>query len=680
MRAAPGILCLLVLVDAVAWAEVKLPPIISDHMVLEKSAATAIWGKADPGEDVTVTLGGSAATATAASDGKWRVTLDLSQSPPGPLELKINGKNELTVRDVVVGEVWVAAGQSNMQFMLKDELNAAQEIPQSANSMLRHFKVEHIASVDPLEECQGQWVIAGPATSADFTAVGYYFGKALQKDLGVPVGLINASWGGTQSEAWTSAEALSTDPELKTSVESQLKLAREYPALQKDFLQDYEAWLRDHQREDRPSADAASFAIGEPQGWTPVQVPGPIVGNGLPSAGAVWVRRDISMTAREAGRNLILILGEVEGYETVYWNGQLVGQTKWQDQSGAAAQRRCEIPGSLVKEGKNTLAVRVYSPAGEPKLLGKVIKAGSQMLKGEWLAKTEFSLPALSAEARAALPSPPPAPRMAQGVAGALFNGMIHPILPYTIKGVIWYQGESNATRAVQYRKAFPILINDWRARWRQPEMPFYFCQLANYMAKKAVPEDSRWAELREAQTMALKLPHTGQAVLIDIGESEAIHPLNKKDAGERLAKIALANDYGRKTAVSGPLFEKADIEGNKIRIRFAHTEGGLVAQSLPPTYNVSLPTRQTAPLTRNSPTSELEGFAICGKDGKWVWAQARIDGNDVIVWSDQVPEPAEVRYAWADNPTANLYNGAGLPASPFRTDTFPELTRHLKF
>lgn len=671
---------LLLIAGGVALAEVKLPPIISDHMVLEKSPQTAIWGKADAGEKVTVTLGDRTSTITAGEDGKWRTTLDLSQIAFGPFELKVSGKNELVVRDVVVGEVWLASGQSNMQFALKDELNAATEIPQSANSMLRHFKVDLIASIDPLEECQGQWVAAGPGTSSDFTAVGYYFGKALHKELGVPVGLINASWGGTQSEAWTSVEALSTDPDLKASVENQVRQARDYPAMQKDFIEKYGAWLQANGREDRAAADAAGFTTGETKDWISISIPGPLAGQGLPPAGAVWARRDITVGAKEAGRTLILILGEVDGYETVYWNGQLVGHTTWKEQPGASAQQRCEIPGSLVKEGENTLAVRVYSPSGEPKLLGKVIKAGAIALKGEWLAKSEYALPALSAEAKAGLPAAPPAQRMAQGVGGALFNGMIHPILPYTIKGVIWYQGESNATRAVQYRKAFPLLINDWRTRWGQPEMPFYFCQLANYMAKKAAPEDSRWAELREAQSMALKLPHTGQAVLIDIGESEAIHPLNKKDAGERLAKIALANDYGRQASASGPLFQKADIESGKIRVKFSHTDGGLVARPLSPTYNVSLIAKQTAPLVRNSPESEVEGFAICGKDGKWVWAQAKIEGDDVIVWSEQIPEPTAVRYAWADNPTANLYNKAGLPASPFRTDSFPELSKNLKF
>jgi sialate O-acetylesterase len=261
-----------------------------------------------------------------------------------------------------------------------------------------------------------------------------------------------------------------------------------------------------------------------------------------------------------------------------------------------------------------------------------------------------------------------------------LFNAMIHPLLPYAIKGVIWYQGEGNAVRSWQYRTAFPLLITDWRAQWKQGDLPFYFCQLASFEARQPQPGDNAWAELRDAQSAALKLPKTGQAVLIDIGEANDIHPRNKKDVGERLAKIALANDYGKDIPFSGPVYQSFKVDGGGIRLNFIHTDGGLVARPLPPTYDVQTLTGTTAPLGRNSPNSELEGFAICGDDRKWVWADAKIEGDTILVVSAEVPAPVAVRYAWAGNPTCNLYNGAGLPASPFRTDDFPATTRDEKW
>jgi sialate O-acetylesterase len=265
-------------------------------------------------------------------------------------------------------------------------------------------------------------------------------------------------------------------------------------------------------------------------------------------------------------------------------------------------------------------------------------------------------------------------------VASFLFNGMVRPIIPYAIQGVIWYQGEENTSRAYQYRTAFPLLISDWRKQWNQGDFQFYFCQLPNHRPKASIPGESGWAELREAQSLALKLPNTGQAVTIDIGESGDIHPRNKKDVGERLALIALAKDYGKAIPFSGPVYDSMKVESGKAILSFLHTEGGLAAKPLPEKDLVKYLTNETAPLVRNSPNSELEGFAICGEERKWVWADAMIQGQNVIVWSDKVPSPVAVRYAWADNPTCNLVNSAGLPASPFRTDDFPPFTGNAKY
>ena len=497
-------------------ATVSLPAILSDHMVLQKSANVPIWGKADPGEEVAVTLNHQTIRATTGPDGRWKTELNLENSGPGPFELVVSGRGApLVISDVVIGEVWVASGQSNMELMLKDTIGAKEEIAGSSNPMLRQFLVKTVASREPLDDCTGVWAPAGPDTTGSFSAIGYYFAKRLQGELKVPIGLIHTSWGATPAEAWTSSRSLDTVPDLKASMER-------------------------------------------------------------------------------------------------------------------------------LREQK--------SPEGHvPKPLGTVPVFSSQIL--------------------------PP-----QKIAGQIFNGMINPLIPYAIRGVIWYQGEGNSDRAFQYRTTFSLLIKDWRERWGRVELAYYFCQLPNFGPKKPGPEESSWAELREAQSLALNLPHTGQAVLIDIGEADNIHPRNKHDAGERLALIALANDYGGKMPFSGPVYDSMITEPGRIRIKFHNSVGGLLAKPLPAVYDVNTLKAQTAPLVRNSPNSELEGFAICGEDRQWRWADAKIDGDTVLIWSNEIPAPVAVRYAWADDPTCNLYNSGGLPASPFRTDDFPLTTKDRKY
>ncbi|MEI8310284.1 MAG: sialate O-acetylesterase [Verrucomicrobiota bacterium] len=665
------------LTTATALADVKLPAIISDHMVLEKSAKVPIWGKADPGEKVTVTLNGQSAKATADADGKWMASLDLKSSAPGPFEMTVEGKNKLTLADVVVGEVWVASGQSNMEFTLIRSLDAEKEIAQSANPLLRQFLVKKNPTHDPLEDTEGSWVAATPEKSGTFSAVGYYFAKKLQNELKVPVGLIHTSWGGTPSEAWTSVEAIDSVPDLKAKREQLWAATEEFPAKKKVFVDGFGAWLKENAREDKPVADAASFAGMDvsTEGWIPVKVPGTVAAKGLPESGAIWLRKDVNFPSK-ALANLQLNL-PIDGFDSVYWNGTLLKQTTYLDALGSGNVRKYgkyDIPVADIREGKNVLAIRFYAPAGPAKFTGEP-KAGSIPLSGEWAAKAECEFPALDPQKLAAAPQPPANPPGPQNVASFLFNGMIHPVLPYAIRGAIWYQGETNAGRAYQYRTAFPLMITDWRKQWNQGDFPFYFCQLANFMAKKPGPDESSWAELRDAQSSTLKLPNTGQAVLIDIGESADIHPRNKKDAGERLAAVALAKDYKKSVPYSGPVDDSLKIANGKAVITFKHADGGLVAKQLAETFVVKSQTNETAPLVRNSPSSLLEGFAICGEDKKWVWADAKIQGDTVVVSSDKVPAPVAVRYAWADNPTCNLYNKAEFPASPFRTDDFPPVT-----
>lgn len=662
-------------------ADVRMPAIFSDHMVLAKAARVPVWGWAAPGEAVTVSLDGRVARATATADGRWLTTLDLQAAEAGPFVMQVSGVNTVRVSDVVVGEVWLASGQSNMQMTLGSTVDAAQELAASSNLWLREFTVARVATNVPLAACEGRWQVAAPASAGGFTAVGYYFGKMLHQTLQRPVGVINSSWGGTPSEAWTSAEALDRVPELAEGRARQNQRAQDYPGLKAAYVAGMGAWLQAQGRADRAPADTTPFTGTNvvAADWLPVALPGQLAGAGLPTNGAVWLRREIEISPAMAGQNLRLALGVIDGFESVYWNGTRLAGTTFETLPGSWSSRDCTVPAAQVRAGRAVLAIRLYAPAA-PLALPNVPTAGALKLDGEWLARAEYALPALTAAERAAVPQPPPNPTPIQCLPATLFNGMIQPLLPYAIRGAIWYQGEANASRAWQYRTAFPLMITDWRARWQQGDFPFYFCQLANFTAKSDQPGDSNWAELRDAQTATLALPNSGQAVLIDIGESADIHPRNKRDAGERLARIALARDYGRPLPYSGPLFRTASNEPGRVRLHFTHTDGGLVAHPLPAVYDVRSANGETAPLLRNTPQSELEGFAICGADRKWVWAEARIENSSVVVSSPAVPEPVAVRYAWANNPTCNLYNGVGLPAVPFRTDDFPAVTRDSRY
>jgi len=647
------------------FADVRMPDIFSDHMVLAKSAKVPVWGKADPGEAVAVTLGKQTVRTKAGADGKWRVDLDLKNSPAGPFEMTVQGKNKIAIADVVVGEVWLAGGQSNMELTMKRLVKSAEEVARSANPMLRQFEVQKRPASEPMEECEGFWSVAGPGTTPDLGAVGYYFGKALQRELKVPVGIIKDCWGGTAVQPWASAAAIATVPELATEAGARRDLAgAKITAL--------EAWMKKTGREDHPTTDIAAFTTGPatPEaGWVPVKSSGEVSAPGLPKYGAIWFRKEVTLSAEQASSPHVLEFAPVATFDRVYWNGTLVWESTCQNFSGDKSVRRCFIPSSLMHEGKNSLAARIFSPIDPPGFSWPP-QLGTAILAGNWLAKAEFELPPLDN-------TTPPAPKLIplNAVAGDLFNGMIHPVIPYAITGAIWYQGETNASQAYNYRTAFPLLIKDWRQHWQQGDFPFYFCQLANFRPKKSEPGESDWAELREAQLMTLAVPNTGQAVLIDAGETADIHPQDKEIAGERLAKIALARTYGKPVAFSGPLYKSMKIESGKIRLSFTNVEGGLVAKELPATQILKTQDGSTSPLVRNSPNSQVEGFAICGEDRKWVWADAKIDGDSLLVWSDSVPSPVAARYAWADNPTCNLYNKADLPASPFRTDDFPGIT-----
>ena len=648
-------------------AELRLPSIFSDQMVLQCAKAVPVWGWADAGEQIVVEFAGQTKSTTTNADGKWTVKLEALEASADSREMVVlspTRNRSVKIADVIVGEVWAGGGQSNMEFDMKAITNAAAEIEASANPNLRQFHVlKNPSSRTPADDVQGYWTMARPGTTEDFIAAGYYFAKSIQCELRTPVGLIKVCWGGSKVEPWISPDSLASVPELAAAVNNMDAMSERNKSAFRD-------WLKQAQREDRPAVDVAPFTSGpvsQDHGWVAVKDSGPVSDPSLPQLGAFWFRKEVALNARQTGAAQVLQFGPSAQFDRVYWNGTLIGERTVDSFTGLTNVRHYLIPPTVMKEGVNQLAVRIFAPA-EPPGFSWVPSVGSTKILGGWMAKAEYELPPLEAAAKQKVP-----PLTGQHVLpGRLFQGMVHPILPYAIRGVLWYQGESNIGSASLYRTSFPLLMQDWRQHWQQGDFPFYYCQLANYRAKTDRPGESVWADLREAQAKTLSVPNTGMAVLIDTGESEDIHPQTKQVAGERLAKIALAKTYGRNVVDSGPVYTSIKVEGSAIRLHFDHLGGGLIAKKVPTTYDVIRKTGKAAPLVRNSPHSQLEGFAICGADKKWVWADAKIDGATVLVSSGQVPAPVAVRYGWSDNPTCNLSNAADLPAAPFRTDDFP--------
>lgn len=661
-----------------AYSDVKMPSIISDNMVLTKSKATKVWGWAEPGEKVTVSLNGMTRSAMTSTKGSWIVEFDLSQFASGPFEMEIQGNNKLTISNVVVGHVWLASGQSNMEFELHGTKNDKEEISKSANDNIREFKVKKTASDHPLNDCVGVWMIAAPATSGKFSAVPYYFAKNLESELKAPVGIISTSWGGSAIEAWMSDEAFNGDSRLKDAKNTYVAEYREFPRKWNEFASALSRWLEKNDRNDKLTDEKHPTPPGEStDGWKAVKLPGwEAIPSSFGETGVFWLRRMVTLPAHLRGQEIRLDIPQTGGFIWVLLNGKLVATSSLADVQEYGLPYKFAIPGSAFCDGENEFLVRVFAPV-KPINFFSLPRLGPLSLSGEWSCKVEKTFPPLTESELSGAPSFPSSPLAPQLTATFLYNGMIFPVAHYTIDGFIWYQGETNADRASQYNKAFPLLIQDWRSKWSVPNLPFYYCQLAAFSKKKTAPEDSKWAELREAQSNALKLENTAQVVLTDAGEADDIHPRDKRLVGDRLAQTALSETYKQGNDYSHAKFSLFTIEGSQIRIQFSDCMTGLVAKKLPETHVISSVERKFEPLKRNSPDSELEGFQICGQDKKWVWANARIEGNTVVVESPLIKNPIAVRYCWSDNPTGNLITGSGVPIAPFRTDDFPLSTRN---
>jgi sialate O-acetylesterase len=633
--------CNLVFLSQTVFCEVRLPALISDGMVLQREATVKIWGWADEGEKVKIGFNAKTYHTSAGPDGQWEVALSQMEAG-GPFTMKIEAVNQITLKDIMIGDVWVCSGQSNMELSMdRVKYRYPDVIANSENPAIRQFVVQDAYNFqEPQEDLEsGQWISADPESILEFTAVGYFFAKELFEDYSVPIGLINTSLGGSPAQAWLSEEALGAFPEYLETAKKYKDDAYIKEIIEKDnaIIDEWHNRLQQTdkglQKGQKPWFDS-TYDASE---WAIMDVPGYWADHELgPVNGVVWFRKEIHVPASMTGKPAKLWLGRIVDADTTYINGKVVGSVSYK-----YPPRIYDIPSNLFKTGPNTITIRVINNAGRGGFfLDKPYELSTKEqtidLKGPW----QYKLGAVM--------EPLPDKTFIQWQPLGLYNAMIAPLLKYKIKGVIWYQGESNTAKPHEYHRLFSALITDWRAKWNQGDFPFLYVQLANFMEAKDIPCESEWAELREAQLKTLSVPNTATAVTIDIGEWNDIHPLNKEDVGKRLALAAQKLAYGDEEVVySGPVYKSMEIDGNRAILSFTNTGSGLSAKG----------------------GDELKHFAIAGTDKRFVWAKAKIDGHKVIVWNDDITTPVAVRYGWADNPEgANLYNKEGLPASPFRT------------
>ena len=613
-----------------------------DSMILQRDTKINIWGWASPNEKINIKFNGKNYKATTGADGKWLAQLQPMKAG-GPYTMEIAGKNKITLKDILIGDVWFCSGQSNMVHQLNiHDVTYAKDIAEANYPQIRHFWIPTLTSLPgPKDDLPtGNWKSAIGDDVRPFSAVAYFFARKLYEKYHVPIGLINASVGGTPIEAWTSEEGLKDFASLRATIQKNKDTAYINGLARNAFAGNAN---RQTQIIDKGMIEPVKWYEPSyiPKEWKPINVPGYWEDQGIKDLnGVVWYRKEIDVPASMTGKPAKVFLGRIVDADVLYINGKQVGLTTY-----LYPQRRYPVPADILKAGKNIFVVRVTNNAGKGGFVPDkpyCIFAGNDTidLKGTWQYKVgEIYQPRTAGGG---------GPVNAQNQPTALYNAMVAPIINYTIKGFLWYQGEANTGRAEEYAKLQPAQISDWRHKWKEGELPFFYVQLPGFMDYNYLPSESNWAMLRESQLSALSVPSTAMAVAIDLGEWNDIHPDNKKDVGERLALAAEKIVYGENIVHSGPIYQSATINGNKITINFTNTGSGLTTND----------------------GEELGEFAIAGDDKKFLWAKAAIEGNTVIVWNDAVPNPKYVRYAWADNPVnPNLYNKEGLPASPFRTD-----------
>jgi len=649
------IVLLLTPLGALKAADLKLAGVFAEHAVVQRDRPVPIWGSSDPGDVVTVSFAGQSKTGTADSSGRWKVLLDPVSASAQSRELVVESKSrnlKSTVADVLVGDVWLCAGQSNMGVDVANSLNPEQEIANARFPLIRHFSVSPNPVLGPASDIKGQWKVCSPLTVAKFSGVAYFFGRELHRELDVPIGLVVSTVGATRAELWTRLEALERLPVTGERVKAEVARMRSQEEDNRRFLVERTAWEEKYGVKPPPMAETAlGWAASDldTSDWKQVTLPVQWRWLGIKNGGVFWLRKEFTLPETLAGKPLWLSLNSVsEQYDTVFFNGVEVGHVNDVPPDFYCVKRGYSVPATLVKPGRVVVAVRIVSATEHAsiQLEGRNVFpfAGLANVDNHWLMKTESTFAPLPSDARSSRPKPNNA--AVRDVPSALYNGMIAPLMPMAITGAVWYQGEGNVFHPGEYRELLKTLIADWRDQWGQGVFPFFVVQLANYWRVPTEPGESAVARVREAQLqVADSVSACGLAVAIDIGE-KGIHPRNKQDVGKRLALVALEKVYAKEIAASGPRYESMRIEGPAIRVRFSHAQG-LFAKDGPPKW-----------------------FAIAGADEKFVWGDVKIEGDTVVVHSPKVQKPAAVRYAWADNPEGcNLYNCAGLPAAPFRTD-----------
>lgn len=620
--------------------------IFSDHMVLQRDMVNTIWGWTKPGHYVKVVCGSKAAAAYADSSGKWTARF----SPPpvgGPYKISVaSGDQKADIEDVMVGDVWLCAGQSNMEFGILDSLTGDADIKASYDPGLRVMEVPHQVGFTPLATADVHWEKASldslqQGSFGGFSAVGYYFGRSLRRKLGVPIGLVQVTWGGSAGESWTSAKELNRLGGFDDQLEEVKDLGKSSTAVFGTYM---DLWLSKHDTGGQSNWQSPDF---DDSGWAKVKVPDGISGLGLGDAESVtWYRREFTLPDKLVFARYYLNLANTDSFDKTWVNGFVVGT-----QSGATTNRHYWLKPQILKPGKNVIVTRLFGKRGfisKPEEINITYGDSVIPLAGEWKAAVGVNLKDAPMTARDRSESPT--------VPTVLYNGMVAPLAPAAIKGIIWYQGETNFSRAAQYSEMVPHIVSSWRNAFDQGDLPFYFVTLAGFKQRQEQPAEDGWAEIRDAQiNTANSIRSSGYVITTDLGDPDDIHPKNKKPVGDRLALLALNQAYGAKEVCYGPTYSGFTKQSGAIIVQFDNTDRGLVAKG------------------------KLEGFQIAGEDKVWHWADAKISGTTVVVSSPSVPKPVAVRYDWQANPPVTLFNGAGLPASPFRTDTWPLSTEGRK-
>ena len=633
----------------VLQAKVVLPSVFTDNMVLQQKTDITFYGDATKNKQLIVKTGwnGKEYHTEADGQGKWSLKIP-TPAAGGPYEITFSDGKKLQLKNVMIGEVWFCSGQSNMEMPVAGwgkVMNYEQEIAEAAYPAIRLFQVKKNTSLAPLKEVEstlGGWQECSSATVPEFSALAYFYARALWKELNVPIGVIDCTWGGTPAEAWTNHETLRQVMGFREEMDKLERLGFDPNRMEQAYSEERAHWQSLFTEKDKGMENGklcwTAPSLSE-EDWQTISLPGYWEGKGLKDFdGIIWFRRSLEIPAEWAGKPLTLRLGMIDDEDITYFNGVEIARG-----AGYMTPRTYTIPAKLVKAGKAVLAVRVSDFGGEGGIHGKAeelyVEADGKRisLAGDWKYRIGLSLKGF--------PPAPVSPIQSSSYPTVLFNAMVKPWTAFPIKGVIWYQGEANVGRSEQYGDLFPALITDWRRQWRS-DFPFYFVQLANFMESKKIQPNSEWAALREAQTKALKLDQVGMAVTIDIGLADDIHPKNKQEVGRRLALLALAGSYGKNVSSSAPVFQNYIIKGDKMELDFGQKQDGFKIKD-----------------------TTLKGFTIAGPDRVFYSAEAMVQNGKIIVSSPKVSVPLAARYGWADNPDCNLYGENGLPVAPFRTD-----------